>query len=100
VSGDGTTVYVAGAGDEALAVFSRDVGTGALEFVDAVASGDCGMLLPGAPVSVIASRGGRDVYAAGSDYVAAFAPEPDTAALGLVACGALAALCRRRVTPP
>jgi DNA-binding beta-propeller fold protein YncE len=36
VSPDGAHVYVAGTGDNAVAVFARDPGTGALEFVEAV----------------------------------------------------------------
>ncbi len=60
VSPDGAHVYVAGAGDDAVAVFSRDIATGALGFVGSVDG------LAGAR-SVSVSPNGAHVYVASSD---------------------------------
>lgn len=43
VSHDGGNVYVAGPGDDAIAVFERDGGTGALTFMGAVVDGEGGV---------------------------------------------------------
>ncbi|MGH2973511.1 MAG: lactonase family protein [Solirubrobacterales bacterium] len=81
VSSDGTSVYVAGDGDNAIAVFRRNTSTGALTPKGCIAdSADnpagCGTTTKGieAPYSVTTTADGKSVYAAGSNSnsVAAF----------------------------
>jgi len=83
VSPDGEHVYVASAGDSALAVFARDRVTGRLTFVQVQRDG-----LPGAgpdygPVGLAISPDGAHVYAAGvgDNHVAVLARDGATGTL-------------------
>ncbi|MCP3995560.1 MAG: beta-propeller fold lactonase family protein, partial [bacterium] len=58
LSPDGKSVYLAGRGDDALAVFDRDRFTGKLEFVQKA-------LHPGGPACVSVSSDGKHAYATG-----------------------------------
>ena len=62
----GQHLYVAGKGENAVAVFARDGITGALTYVGAVRQGQAGVAGLGAPVAVAASPDAEHVYAAGS----------------------------------
>jgi 6-phosphogluconolactonase (cycloisomerase 2 family) len=86
VSADGRSVYTAGLGDDAVALFDRDLSTGALTprgCVDDNDSGldDCAQTADGLDTvnAVAVSPDGQSVYAAaaGDDDVARFAREPD-----------------------
>ena len=77
VSPDGAHVYVAGNGDDAVVVFSRNAATGALTFVEVQKNGIGGVDgLDG--LSLIVSPDGAHVYAAGQfdNAVAVFAADP------------------------
>lgn len=67
LSPDGRHVYVAGAGDNAVAVFSRDNRTGRLAFVEAQQDGVGGVEGLQGVKSVAVSPNGRHLYAAGWD---------------------------------
>jgi 6-phosphogluconolactonase (cycloisomerase 2 family) len=75
VSSDGKHVYVAGADDNAVAVFSRDASTGKLMVVEVEKDGVGGVDGLGGARSVTVSPDGKHVYAAGADddAVAVFA---------------------------
>jgi hypothetical protein len=66
LSPDGNHVYVTGAGDEALAVFSRDGSTGRLTFVEALGD-ETGIADLDDPQSVTVSPDGEHVYVASYD---------------------------------
>jgi 6-phosphogluconolactonase (cycloisomerase 2 family) len=67
VSPDGKHVYAAGQNDDAVAVFSRNSGTGALTFVEAIVDGTGGADLLNGAESVAVSPDGKNVYAASLD---------------------------------
>ncbi len=75
VSPDGAHVYAAGVSDDAVAVFSRDPGTGALTFVEGLRDGGDGVAGLFGAFSVTVSPDGAHVYAAGQfdNAVAVFA---------------------------
>lgn len=81
VSPDGTSVYVAGSVSDAIAVFSRDLATGALTFVEAPTGTHLNSARD-APVS----PDGRHVYvpALSSDAVSVYARDAATGALTFV----------------
>ncbi len=66
VSPDGLGVYVTSQGDRALAVFRRDPGTGALEFVQALVDGQGGVAALSGAEGVTVSPDGGSVYVAAS----------------------------------
>jgi 6-phosphogluconolactonase (cycloisomerase 2 family) len=78
VSPDGTRVYAAGRGENALAVFQRNQGTGALTFVEVERDGVSGVNGLDGARSVAVSPDAAHVYTAGEvdDAVAAFAASP------------------------
>ncbi len=86
VSPDGAHVYVAGKGDNALAVFSRDANTGQLTFVEALQDGVAGVDGLEGVVAVALSPDGAHVYAAGhdEDALAVFSRDADTGQLTFV----------------
>ena len=65
VSPDGKHVYVASINDEALAVFSRDVATGELTFVEVEKDGDGGVDGLDGARNVAVSADGKSVYVVG-----------------------------------
>ena len=85
-SPDGKNVYVAGGGDDALAVFSRNASTGELHFVEAQRNGINGVTGLDLAVSVTTSPDGKHVYVAGHDdnAVAVFSRNASTGALSFV----------------
>jgi len=85
-SPSGASVYVTGYLDNAVAVFSRSITTGALTFVEVHIDGAGGVNgLAGAERAAV-SPDGRHVYVTGSDdnAVALFRRDPDTGALTFV----------------
>lgn len=85
VSPDGAHVYGAGGADNALAVFSRDVATGRLSFVEVVRNGSAGVSGLGSVQSVTVSADGAHVYTASLDNaVAVFRRDADTGQLAFV----------------
>ena len=86
LSPDGSSLYVAGASDNALAVFARDAASGALTFVEEVKKGADGVDGLAGVRSVIVSPDGAHVYAAGTDdqAVAVFTRDASTGRLGFV----------------
>nr|MDJ0865777.1 beta-propeller fold lactonase family protein [Myxococcota bacterium] len=86
VSPDGAHVYATGSNDHGIAVFERDVATGALDFVEAQEDGVGGVDGLRGAASVALSPDGSHVYVAGSrDYaVAVFERDPASGALGFV----------------
>lgn len=71
ISPEGTTVYVAASGSDAVTVFDRDFSSGALTFAESLASGDtdgAGTTIAGviSVSSVFASVDGQHVYASGT----------------------------------
>jgi cysteine-rich repeat protein len=83
LSADGTSVYVAGAGDSAVAVFHRDALSGTLSFVEEQRQATGGVQGLGGALAVVVSQDGANVYAAGSsdNSIVAFARDADTGAL-------------------
>lgn len=67
VSPDGRHVYAAGAGDDALVVFSRNPETGELMLLGAHKDGEIGVDGLGGAISVAVSPDARHVYAVGGD---------------------------------
>ena len=87
VSPDGKHVYIAGTGDDAVAVFSRNATTGGLSFVEAKFDGEGGVVNGlGGSISVTVSPDGKHVYAAGydDDAIAVFERNVSTGALNFV----------------
>ncbi len=89
VSPDGTHLYVASAGDNALTVFRRDPATDALSFVAAYfdgVNGVEGLGGPAGPRPVSVSPDGRHLYAAAATdaAVAVFRRDPRTGSLTFV----------------
>jgi 6-phosphogluconolactonase (cycloisomerase 2 family) len=86
VSPDNTHIYVAGADDDAVAVFSRDAATGALAFVGAVFDGLDGVDGIRGAQSVTLSADGAQVYVVGfRDWaVTTFDRDPITGELDFV----------------
>jgi 6-phosphogluconolactonase (cycloisomerase 2 family) len=83
VSPDGAHVYVTGEADDAVAVFARDAGTGALTFVEAERDGVGGVDGIDGPLALAISDDGKHVYAGGSndDGLAVFSRDAGTGAL-------------------
>jgi 6-phosphogluconolactonase (cycloisomerase 2 family) len=91
VSPDGKHVYVAGGGDHAVAVFSRDATTGKLTFVEALIDGGTdgvGNMIDGLGLArgVTVSPDGKHVYVTGQgdDAVAVFSRDAATGKLTFV----------------
>jgi 6-phosphogluconolactonase (cycloisomerase 2 family) len=91
LSPDGANVYVASNIDDAVAVFSRDPGTGLVTFVEARFNGSGGITGMEFPVSVVVSPDGAHVYVGcrydfGNGYHAmvVFSRDPGTGALSFV----------------
>lgn len=86
ISPDGKHVYVAGAGDDAVAVFRRDSTSGALTFVEAKFEGVGGVDGLKKALFVTVSPDGKHVYVAGFDdnAVAVFSRDPTTGQLSFV----------------
>jgi 6-phosphogluconolactonase (cycloisomerase 2 family) len=83
LSPDGAHLYVVGADDDAVAVFARSPGTGALTFVEQEEEGRRGVTDMGLPLSVTVSPDGGYVFVAASSgrAVAAFARDASTGRL-------------------
>jgi 6-phosphogluconolactonase (cycloisomerase 2 family) len=83
LSPDGANLYAASSDDDALAVFERDVVTGALTFVEMVRDGSNGVNGLNGAVSVAVSPDGAHVYAAGFQdaALAVFSRDSETGAL-------------------
>jgi MYXO-CTERM domain-containing protein len=83
VSPDGANVYVAGNVDNAIAVFSRDPGTGMLSFQQVVRDSDPGVDGLSGADAVAVSADGLDVYATGcfDDALVLLSRNPITGAL-------------------
>jgi DNA-binding beta-propeller fold protein YncE len=83
LSPDGAHVYVSSFLDDAVTVFARDAGTGALTLVEAVVNGQGGVTGLDNGVGVVVSPDGLHVYAAGqaSDAVARFDRDGGTGSL-------------------
>ena len=83
LSPNGNHLYVAGAVDKAIAVFSRDGGTGALTFVEAKVDGQGGVNGLDGVNSLAVSVDGQNVYATGAaeDALAVFSRNDVTGAI-------------------
>ena len=86
LSPDGAHVYVAGAGDDAVAVFSRDLGTGALTFVEVERDGVGGVDGIERASGVVVSPDATNVYVTGEhdNAIATFSRQAGTGALTFV----------------
>lgn len=86
VSPDGASVYVAGWADNAVAVFSRNLQTGALSFVEREKRGENGVDGMLGPWALALSPDGAHVYVAGSSdhSLTVFARNQQSGALSLV----------------
>ena len=85
VSPDGKHVYVAGEFDDSVAVFTRDLATGALTFASRVTDGLGGVSGLSLVLAVTVSPDGKHVYTAALDgFVAAFSRNPSSGALTFV----------------
>ena len=86
VSADGKHVYVASAIDDAVTVFARDAGTGALAWVETKKDGIGGIDSLNGARGVSASADGKHVYVASQndDSITAFARNPGTGGLSPV----------------
>lgn len=83
VSPDGANVYTAAQGDDAVAVFVRDPGTGALTWLEAHVDGVAGVDGLARVTAVMVSHDGNNVYAAAidDDAIAVFSRDPATGRL-------------------
>lgn len=83
ISADGKNVYATGSLDNAVAVFSRNVATGALTFQQVLKDGEGGVDGLGRARAVAVSHDGLDVYVAGGtdDAIAIFSRDPATGLL-------------------
>jgi DNA-binding beta-propeller fold protein YncE len=95
---DGRWVYATGAADDALAVFARVPGTGALAFDRAIRNDANPSLLLDAAIDVATDPLGRFVYVAALNdgALTVFAPEPGAALGAAAAVLALATSSRQR----
>ncbi len=86
VSPDGSHVYVASNDDDAVAIFERQAGTGALSFVEALYDGEGGVDGLDGARSVAIGADGRQVYVASDrDHaLAVFGRDPVTGSLTFV----------------
>jgi len=86
VSPDGSHLYAAGAGDEAVAVFGRNPVSGQLTFIEMLQDGVGGMDGLSNAQAVAVSPDGASVYAVGSgdDAVAVFTRDPASGRLTFV----------------
>lgn len=86
VSPDGKHLYAAGGSDDAVAVFSRNLSSGALTFVERKKDGEGGVDGLDVPMSVTISPDGSHVYATGrdDDAVAVFSRSATTGLLTFV----------------
>jgi 6-phosphogluconolactonase (cycloisomerase 2 family) len=86
VSPDGAHVYVTGDADDSVAVFARDAGTGALDFVEAERDGVGGVDGIDGPLALAISGDGKHVYVGGSsdDGLGVFSRDAGTGALTFV----------------
>lgn len=86
VSPDGAHVYVAGSDDDAIAVFARDAGTGALAFVATARDGVGGVVAMRVPDALALSPDGAHVYVTSreNDAVVGFARDATSGALTFV----------------
>ena len=86
VSSDGRNVYVAGNTDDAVAVFSRDLSTGELGYLQVLRDGSGGVDGLEGAYSVAVSPDGNHVYAAGAidNAVAVFSRNATTGMLAFV----------------
>jgi len=100
VSPDGGHAIVTGSDDDAIAVFERDRGTGALDFVEVHQDGLAGVDGLGGAFWAAVSPDGTNVYVASDvdDELAVFIPEPGAPLLG--ACALLTLAMLRRRAPP
>lgn len=80
VAPDGTSLYVVGLLDDAVAVFARDPGTGALAFVQVQRNQIGGVTGMNAPSGLVVSSDGAHVYV-GADSTAIFTRDALTGAL-------------------
>ncbi len=83
VSPDGAHVYVSGAEDDAIGIFSRDAGTGEVSYLGMVADGIGGVDGLAGASAIAISPDGLHLYATGQedDAVAAFLRDAGTGAL-------------------
>jgi 6-phosphogluconolactonase (cycloisomerase 2 family) len=84
VSPDGNNVYVAGAGDDAVAVLSRDSVTGELTFVEAQVDGQGGVDGLLGPTFLALDPGGDHLYVSAEEGVVVFERDSGTGALTFV----------------
>ncbi|MEK6276972.1 MAG: beta-propeller fold lactonase family protein [Actinomycetota bacterium] len=86
LSPDGHNVYVTSDGDDAVAVFSRNPGTGLLSFVGAKKDGVNGVDGLDDAFGVATAPDGRHVYATsyGDNAIAAFSRDPDGGGLSFI----------------
>lgn len=83
ISADGLNLYAVGQLEDALAVFSRDLSDGSLQFLEVHRDGSGGVLGMRFPSAVAVSRDGRHVYAVAEvdDSLVVFQREPSTGRL-------------------
>ena len=86
----GQHVYVAGRGENAVAVFTRNEITGALTFAGAAREGQAGVAGLSGPVALLASPDARNLYAAGAADNAVVTFDRDWDGGTLTGTGALA----------
>jgi 6-phosphogluconolactonase (cycloisomerase 2 family) len=86
VTPDGKHVYATGAGDSAVAAFSRNLATGRLTFVEAQVDGMAGVQGLGGAAAIAVSPGGTHVYVAGNtdNALAVFARDATTGKLTFI----------------
>lgn len=72
VSADGRSVYVVSATDTSIEVFSRDLETGSLTWLEVFTEGSGGVTGMTGALAVAVSHDGRNVYVAGTDNNAVF----------------------------